>query len=251
MKSKVRTAFEAVCSGYSPDRVVVDPELNKAFLETCRSLGLSGSAATLNRDLLNLRKRGGLRGLRSRRTSFSDEDQYRFAAEMAARFIERRDGVSVDDIVCDPELAQEFDDLTARISPGFSSVAYRWAALNLRKAKRLKPEPASRVVNAESTHVIRVADIDLAQVPCQQGLYIFFSASSVLYVGEAENLHNRIRKHLDHSDCKGLARWLWEQGTEAMHVELQILPATTTTRVRRALETELIVSRSPLFNIRR
>ena len=49
MKSKLIAAFEATCQKFSPDRVVADPELNAAFLAECSRLGLTGSAATLNR----------------------------------------------------------------------------------------------------------------------------------------------------------------------------------------------------------
>lgn len=250
MTDKLRVAFEASSLGYSPDRVVADPELNRAFLKRCREMGVPGSDVSLNHALLNLRKRGGLRGLRSKRSSFSGEDQYRFAAEIAVRFIERRGGVTLDDIICDPELANEFDRLAATLSPGFNSVEYRWAALNLRKSRRLKPEILSRVVQAESVEAFRCSNLDIKRVPSEPGLYVFFTPSQVLYIGEAENLNNRIRKHLDHSDNKGLARCLWEQGSDELHFEVHVLPAGTSTRVRRALEMELIASRNPAFNIK-
>jgi hypothetical protein len=54
---------------------------------------------------------------------------------------------------------------------------------------------------------------------------------------------------LDHSDNKGLARWLWENGIRDLHVEYHVLPAGTTARVRKALEMELICSRNPIFNV--
>ncbi len=170
---------------------------------------------------------------------------------MAARFIERRDGVSLDAVISDPALAEEFDQLAARISPGFTPVEYRWAALSLRKTKRLAPELLARVVRAEDVRVLDISSVDLTRVPSHQGLYLFFTSDRPLYAGEAENLNNRLRKHLDHSDNKGLARWLWEQGTESLHVEIQLLPTDTSTRVRRALESELIRSREPLFNVKR
>ena len=234
MTAKLRTAFEATSFGYSPDRVVADPELNQTFLSRCRELGIHGSDAVLNHSLLNLRKRGGLRGLRSKRSSFSGEDQYRFAAEIAARFIERRDQITVDDIICDPVSAHEFDELARGISPGFTSLEYRWAALNLRKARRLKPEILGRVVQAESVEAFRCLGLDITRVPSRPGLYVFFTPAQVLYIGEAESLNNRIRKHLDHSDNKGLARWLWEQGSDDIQFEIHVLPAGTPTRIRRA-----------------
>ncbi|MBS0209303.1 MAG: GIY-YIG nuclease family protein [Planctomycetes bacterium] len=251
MKDKLRLAFEKASLGYSPDRVVADPDLRKTFLAECRALGLTGTEATLLRSLLNLRKQGGLRGRKSRRTSLPDEDHYRFAAEMAARFIERRDGISLDAIICDPELAADFDCVANRLSPGYSSLQYRWAALNLRKRRSLKPELLSRVVKADAVSRFDFATIDLNRVSTRAGLYVFLTADRCLYVGEAENLQNRIRKHLDHSDNKGFARWLWEQETPNLVLETHVLPNAVPTRIRRALESEMIESRNPVFNVKR
>jgi site-specific DNA-methyltransferase (adenine-specific) len=251
MKSKLIAALDATCQGFSPDRVVADPELNAAFLSEAGRLGLTAAAATLNRSLLNLRKAGDLRGRKSKKTSFADEGDYRFAAEMAIRFLERRDGISLDSIICDPQLAAEFDACGARIAPGYSPLQYRWAAFNLRKASRLKPELLARVAPPVAVAIHSVKDLDLGKIPAEQGLYIFFMATGALYVGEAENLFKRLKKHLDHSDNKGLARWMWEHGTDDVHVEIQVLAADMKTIVRRALETELIRSRTPLFNVAR
>lgn len=251
MKSTVRAAFDATSCGYSPDRVVADPELNAAFLARCQATGIDRPPTELNRALLNLRKKGELRGLKSKRTTFPQEDQYRFAAEIAARFMERREGVSLDDIICDPVLALEFDELASRIVPGFQPIQYRWAALNLRKGRKLQPEIVARVIPPISVQVVPITELDVANLPQQQGLYLFFTADQVLYVGEAEHLQNRIRKHLDHSDSKGLARWLWDEGPATLYLETQALPLDTSTRERRALETELIRSRNPVFNVKR
>lgn len=254
MHSQTRAAilecYRAVCDGYSPDRVVADPVLNAAFLAKCRQQGLTTDAATLNRGLLNCRKAGYLRGLKSRRTVVEDLDEYLFAAEIAARIIERKRGCTLDAILCDPELAVELDGIAAELAPGFSPLQYRWAAFNLRKSRKLRPEMVAQVVPPESVTIYRVKDVDLSQVPSEQGLYIFHTRVETLYVGEAISLRNRIGKHLEHSDNKHLARWLWESGSEDLFLELQVLAKATSTRIRRALESELIASRKPTFNVR-
>ena len=105
MKSVIVEALDEVCQGYSPDRVVADPELNSQFVAARRKRGLADNVAELNRALFNLRKRRELRGRpRATRTSFADQTNYQFAAEMAIRFIERRDSVSLDDVICDPSV---------------------------------------------------------------------------------------------------------------------------------------------------
>jgi predicted GIY-YIG superfamily endonuclease len=130
---------------------------------------------------------------------------------------------------------------------------YRWAALNLRKASRLKPELLSRIAPAETVFLGPVADLDPVTISGQQGLYVFYDPHTrqTLYVGEACNLRKRLQKHLDHSDNKSLARWLWERGFETLYLEIHLLPLKTTKRARRALESELIVSRRAVFNVHR
>ena len=180
-----------------------------------------------------------------------DEDDYRFAAEIAVRFLERRDGISLDAIICNPDKASEFDRVAQRIAPGYSPLQYRWAALNLRKAKRLAPELVGRIAPPVRVINVPVSDIVPDDLPLSQGLYLFFAAQQLLYVGETENLRKRLKKHLQHSDNQGLARWIWEFGTQSLHLEMQILEDQTKAHTRKALELELIRSRQPIFNIKR
>jgi hypothetical protein len=251
MKDELHQAFHHASQGFSPDRVVADSDLNRAFLSECNRLGLGSDAAKLNRSLLNLRKRGALRGLASRRTVLRDQPDYRFAAEIAARFLERENEVTVDRIICDPEYAERFDEIAKAIVPGGKSFEYRWAALNLRKQQRLKPELLARVARPTKVLQFKVGALTLDAVPQSPGLYLFYSDRATLYVGECENLQNRIRKHIDHSDNKELARWLWEFGDALLNLELQVLDKSITQRIRRALELELIRSRLPVFNVKR
>lgn len=201
--------------------------------------------------LLNARKKGLFSDLpQSRRTSFPDDD-YRFASEVAARFLEQREGLSLDSIMCDPALAAEFDRLAADIAPGFDSLRYRWAALKLRKCRRLAPELISRVVPPAGIQLGRLNEVDVTKIPSEQGVYIFYALTETLYVGEAQSLRRRVAKHLDHSDNKCLARWFWEYGIDEVRLEVRALPAATLQRIRKAVEAELIRSRRPRFNIQR
>lgn len=137
------------------------------------------------------------------------------------------------------------------IAPGFSPLQYRWAALNLRKAKKLSPEILGRVIQSETVLSFHVDGLSHETIPTNQGLYVFYDPPQTLYVGETTNLRGRLKKHLDHSDNRGLARWLWEHGTATALLEIHVLPGKTPTAHRRALEAELIRSRNPLFNVQR
>ena len=251
MKDEIIAAFHHACQGFSPDRVVADPGLNQAYLSECHRLGLDLDAATLNLSLLNLRKRGALRGLASRRTTLKVHADYHFAAEIAVRFLERENEITLDQIICNPRYAQRFDEIAKTIATGGTPFEYRWAALNLRKQQRLKPELLARIARPIAVLRFKVAELSLAAVPRSPGLYLFYSNQATLYVGECENLQNRIRKHIDHSDNKKLARWLWEFGDESLNLEIQVMDKSSTQRIRRALELELIRSRLPVFNVKR
>jgi hypothetical protein len=197
MKMAIIEALDTASDGYSSDRVVADPELNRRFISECRLRGLEDPAEDLNRALLNLRKAGGLTGrLRAKRTHFHNEDEYRFASEIATRFLERRDGISLDSIICNPHKVSEFDEVAARIVPGYSPLQYRWAALGLRKKKKLAPEITGRIVPPEDIINIPINEIVPDELPVSQGIYLFISSDQLLYVGETENLRKRLKKHL-------------------------------------------------------
>lgn len=252
MNKLIIAAFLSCHNGYSPDRVVADPELNARYLKECSQAGIAAAGKELNKSLLNARKAGYLKGIKtSKRTSFKDEDEYCHASEIAIRFLEKRDNVTLDDIICDPARAREFDAVASDICPGYPPLQYRWAALNLRKSSKLKPELMSHVVRPESVKLGAVAELEHSELPTSQGLYIFYGGNDTLYVGEASNLRKRLEKHLKHSDNKELAQWFWKNGFSEVNLEIQELPPDTTKKVRKALEYELIGSRHPLFNVQR
>lgn len=148
-KQGICNAFQAIAQGFSTDRVIADPDLNQPFLRECRERDLTAPDEDLNRCLLNARKANHLSDYKTtKRTSFADSDDYEFASEMAIRFLERRDQTTLDQVLCSPRLAAEFDEIAARICPGYSPLQYRWAALALRKKRRLKPEHMGHVIQS-------------------------------------------------------------------------------------------------------
>src|SRR5262245_19727441 len=127
MRDIVREAFLTVSEDNSADVVLADPQLNSRFLAACRKRGLSTSDLSLNQCLLNLRKMRGLQGIRkSKRAQVGNQEEYRFASEIAARFLERKYQISLDQVLCDPVRVAQFDEVASRISPGFTPFQYRW-----------------------------------------------------------------------------------------------------------------------------
>jgi hypothetical protein len=148
---------------------------------------------------MNLRKAGYFRGLpRSKATTFPLEraefEKYKFACEIAMQKF-RADETPFDNVLCDPELAREFDEFVRSMIPErLTSLKIRWFALRLRKrASEYKSE--ARKLNAcvalprdyENPFTMR-----LACVPASPALYWLQGEDRRLYVGETQNLRERL-----------------------------------------------------------
>ena len=86
---------------------------------------------------MRLRKAGDLIEFQTRkRTEFSwpEYDEFLFASEIA--WCDMKVHGTLDDILCDPDLADQFDKIAESLAPGFSSLQYRWGALTLRKKSK-------------------------------------------------------------------------------------------------------------------
>jgi site-specific DNA-methyltransferase (adenine-specific) len=222
-------AFERTHQGYSSDRLVADPELNRHFVAECESLGLVGSPRIWNTLLFRIRKAGGLAHLgvsRSEPTHWETYDQYLFASEIALQLLlERRDGPqSLDEILCDPDLALQFDALAGRLAPGFQPLDYRWAALRLRKqAKMARTRAAVLDFRQRSPARIPVDALEVEQVAATAGVYFVSDEQDrKIYVGETLNLQARLTKKF----ASGTDAWNQIAGVE-LPLYVQTLPVET------------------------
>ena len=245
----VLQSFLEVRQGYSTERVIADPELDRMFLRRCRELGLTGTDYELNWKLSNARKNGSLSNLPKTReytVSSSSRDEFEFASEIASRFIQQKyEMKSLDKILCDPDMALEFDDAARRLAPGFSSLEYRWVALALRKAHRLTPEMRN-VQYPEFSLLGSGNDVDLSLIPSNEGIYLFQSEEEAIFVGETNDLRHRIEKHFGAAGSRGLPEWLF-RGQE-IQVGIHSLPGVSQA-ARKAMELKVIQKLHPRFNI--
>lgn len=250
----VAIAFQDVHDGWSTDEVVLKDDLNQKFLAKGQEKLPDVSASEFNWTLLNLRKAGKLGAVATKRAR-QDHDDYQHAAEIAARFLQDKHELTVDRLLCDPELRAEFDKAALAIAPDVEPYRLRKAAVGLRKARQLQPELVLRVADWDRqivTHLATEIVADTKLVQEAPGVYIFRDATGYLYIGESSNLRQRLNQHLDRSDRKSLANYLSEKGNRDITVELHVFgkdsPAKDKTR-RRAYESELIRSRKPKLNI--
>lgn len=194
----VLAAFELTHDGYAVDRVVADPELNATFQAACQRLGVLGGAPTWNRLLFQLRLAGKLAHLpTTQRTPITWEscDPYVFGSEIALQqMLDRKDVGSLEQILCNPALAAEFDGLASCYAPGHTSLEYRWAAIKLRNAVARARSRAS-VLESPPTlgKKCSIADLEFDKIPSEPGIYLLSAeGSDRLYVGETLNLHGRL-----------------------------------------------------------
>ncbi len=191
-------AFRLVRHGFSADRVVADPEVNQEFVAVCRKLGIPGTAREWNLMLFRLRKSGKLADLRTTdRTivTWQDCDPYLFASEVAWKMmIDESKAKTLDDILCDPTLAEEFDRRANRWTPGYTSLEYRWAALKIRKQARLAHHRGSQLpTNQRFRGPLRIEELNNDHLASIAAVYVLRPGErrKPVYVGESQNLRNR------------------------------------------------------------
>ena len=158
--------------------------------------------------------------------------------------------VSLDQIICDPDLANEFDRYASSLSPGYQPLDYRWAALGLRKAGRLnkKQHEIKELPNLEKLGLVNSVKIE--DLPLCGGIYMFSSNSEKIFTSQTDNLRHRYEKHLEVSNSRGLPYWLWEIKREPLIVEVAALP-NESRNTRQAIEKQIIKTFKPLLNIER
>jgi len=251
---RIMEAFLEVREGYSPDKVIADPTLNRRFLRRCRELGLAGTDFELNWELLNARKSSKLSSLsgliKTKRYSVGKViDEFEYASELSIRYMQKGKDVSLDQIICDPELAEEFDTYASRLAPGFSSLQYRWAAFGLRKAGRLRKNTDEIIEVPELEPFGKVKTLKLAKIPEVSGLYLFSSGDMPVFASQTDNLRHRLERHVKVSSL-GLPRWLWDVRQKPLQVEIAQLPDISRS-LRQIMELMLARERKPVLNFPR
>jgi site-specific DNA-methyltransferase (adenine-specific) len=240
-------AYTRVYDGYSTDRVVVDPDLNAKFLLVCRKLGLTQSDYQLNHALLDVRKsKKAALPKATKRTEFRDYDEYKFAAEIAVRTLQRTKGVTLDQVLCDPRLALEFDEASRQLAPRPLALKLRCAALNLRKTQRLGPLKGKTPPEFDFVEDGPLPTVVVPKLPAFPGAYVFYDSTRPIYAGETEDIRKRVEFHLS----GGLPAWLTEKAGLDIVLKHSAQPAVKQEE-RLAWLNQFINQEKPLLNYQR
>jgi site-specific DNA-methyltransferase (adenine-specific) len=235
-------AFRNTCQGQSADVVLCEPDLNSEFVKECKKMRLAGDAYTWNRLLLRIRKSGKLPklGENRNRLTIQDLDHYSCASEIAMQLLSIDFRCTLDDLLCHPALAGEFDQMARNFAPGHSAYEYRWAALTIRKrAKKSRALAESRFAEWRTCEL--PPPIQLDQIPPgprgTSGVYIVSSDSQVLYVGESSDIGHRL------DTLKTVEAWQHLAPTG-----IQVVPMQD--KLRHGLQSMLVRRLKPLLNSR-
>jgi hypothetical protein len=197
---------------------------------------------------LNLRKQGKLSQFPTIQRKAKGDPSIHVTVQNAIRFLERQLGTTVDRILCDPEMREQFDSLMQILCPGCAELESRYAALTLRKKNELKPEIVGRIVETVGGSVIPIKDLKINELPEGPGVYLFFDKENTLYAGKADSLKQRIGEHLGTWTGRELISQVQKGRRSDVFVVVHKLKDDTNTQTIFAYETEIIRSRSPSHN---
>lgn len=249
-ETRLMEAFRQSSDGYSADRLVADPELNRQFVDRCREAGLPGDPRNWNHSLFALRKTGRLTDVpTTKRTQVSWEecDDFLFASEIALRNMFERGYESLDEVLCDPGVAELFDREAQALAPGFSSFHYRWGALKLRKEAKTARSRAEFLKTGRLGQTQQLDEICWETVPESAAVYLVSGSahSSPIYAGGSLNLRNRLRKQFA---TMPLEWWTKQAGEGPLRFSFFTTENRTTDLF--AYQLLLVHAHQPRFNVR-
>ena len=236
--------------GYPADYLLCDKDLNKQFTDECLSHGIGGNAYVWNRYLLQLRKSGKLPRSTKRAARISDQqmDQFGFASEVAWRLLAIDYQKTLDEILCSPDFAAEFDRLAAEFGPqgdSVTSLEFRLAALSIRKRSHAARETAAEKFSQwmqkgrSSKQLKQIATTEsLAELEIP-GVFILRAGDIGFYVGETSNIRARVEESLSNP------RWSDLQPDNVAYISNDGNLST-----KYALKSALVTRESPLLNCR-
>lgn len=258
----VAQAFEDVREGAAPDAILWDRTLCRNFKRRCRELGMDAPVALFNRRLINIRKnkkRYAKKGIVLSPTTKSEPHpsiipEYAHVVEFALVRLRYRYGVSIDDILLDPALSDQYERLARSIAPKLRPMDLRLAALYVRKSRYIKKHERNSIelldldeVEHAWTSLVNLGAVHIDDVPPTVGLFELKESRRVLYVASSQNLKGTVAHLLSAHALQIMANGFWMPNPE--HIGLQFLAAKTVSGTSiKKWESKLIHDRQPLFN---
>jgi site-specific DNA-methyltransferase (adenine-specific) len=181
----VTDAYKAASQGLSVDQLLCDKEKNRSFVDQCLDHKLGGNAEVWNSYLVELSKAQKWPEPAEPKLELRGDllESIGFASEIAWKLLSIDYRKTLQEILCNPDFAEEFDRL-AKLYSGSdcqaTSVEYRQAALEIRKRSEAARKPASKELQEWAQAHRKLPEVSLSENLWHLG----FSGVYVLYVGE-------------------------------------------------------------------
>ena len=103
---------------------------------------------------------------------------------------------SIDQILCDPELRDSFDETARDLAPWASTYEQRLAVLAYRKSGRASTRRLAATTIPDWELTAPLFSLDPEDVPKSPGVYAFIAGAKTLFVSSTLSLRNRFHDHL-------------------------------------------------------
>lgn len=258
----VEKAFRATFDGHSAESLLLDKSLSSKFHAEARRLGFHASTADLNRRLINIRKnpaRYSKQGIELPKSTKvtphpSIVPQYAHVVEFALSRLRYRYGVSIDDILIDPDLTDEYEKMVAIAAPQLSSLDMRLAALYVRKTRHVaksseelfKSLNVERIDNAFADLGV-LTQLDTTALKDEAGIIEILENGRYLYISRNDHLRSSVEQIASNSSLVFMANDFWQPNPAKLSIRLLAGERFLNTPVSQ-WQLKLISEHKPVFN---
>lgn len=195
--------------GYPVDYILCNKSMNSDFTQTCIKLGKGGTAYMWNRLLLAMRKSGQLSASKKSGEPISQSqfESLGNAAELAWRLLAVDYRKTLDDILCSPDFAAQFDLLATELmaeEEQAQPTELRQTALSIRKrcheARLQAQELFPQWLSCKRKSLEKVDVGGSMQALDMPGAFVLESKKEPLYVGQSQNIRACVERLLT-IDC--------------------------------------------------
>lgn len=258
----VVASFEDVRQGAPPDAILWDRGLLRRFVHRCRELGLDAPDPFLARRLINVRKNAARYAKHGITIAPSTQQErkpsivpkYAHVIEFALVKLRYRYGCSIDDILLDPNLGDQFERNALDVASELSPADLRLGALYIRKSRFLakKDRPLIESLDLEqidkrASRPVPLTDFKQANIPAESGLIEVREGDRFLYIARNETLRSVAEQFATGRAFEIVASTFWHPQLD--QIEVQFIEGKDVAGASlRSWENRLIHDRQPVFN---
>jgi hypothetical protein len=247
--------FAEIHNGYSVDRTLADPHMAARYVKRCQHLGVDAPHAAVCRRLLRLRKSGGF-PVKTTKEDKRNLHPFLIPAELAFAKLTYRYDASYDDLLADPDVGKAFDENAAKVGRSGEVVAYRLAALHLRKNVRSRRKAdAEQLAHLDISKVKahwhtpgHLSDVRLGAVPDSNGVFSLREPGRYLFLSQSENIRSDVGIFQDADVLASVGNHFWSPSPDKIMVDF-VRPEDVRGVSLRLFEFKAIETYQPIFNM--